>query len=169
MKILSLDLSTKSSGWAIIEDLKLIDYGCIKSSSTDLIKRIKVMTDEIKNILDKHNNIDKIVVEEVRPQGGSGVGNLQTHRALMYLQAGLVFMLYDNYKNLVLDFIYPSSWRSICGIDTGRGIKREEQKQKDIDFIKKKFNIVVNDDIADAIGIGYSQFTREENENFDWS
>ena len=39
--ILSLDLSTKSSGIAIFDnDKKLIDYTCITASSTDLVKRI---------------------------------------------------------------------------------------------------------------------------------
>lgn len=167
MKILSLDLSTKSSGWAIFEDTKLIDYGCITSSSTDLIKRIKVMVEELKKIID-NNDINKIIAEEVRPQGGFGAGNIQTHRALMWLQAGIAFMLHDNYKNLTLEFIYPSSWRAACGIKNGRGIKRENQKQQDIDFVKEKFNIFVNDDIADAIGIGYSQIKTIE-DNFDWS
>ena len=37
MNILSLDLSTKSSGWAYFEDGILKDHGCITSSSTDLI------------------------------------------------------------------------------------------------------------------------------------
>ena len=100
MKILSLDLSTKSSGWAIFENSKLVNYGCITSNSTDLIKRIKVMTENIKNIIEENKDIDKIIAEEVRPQGGFGVGNLKTHRALMYLQASIVFMLYDNYKNI---------------------------------------------------------------------
>lgn len=167
MKILSLDLSTKSSGWAIFEDTKLIDYGCITSSSTDLIKRINVMVDELKKIID-NNDINKIIAEEVRPQGGFGAGNIQTHRALMWLQAGIAFMLHDNYKKLTLEFIYPSSWRAACGIKNGRGIKRESQKQQDIDFVKEKFNISVNDDIADAIGIGYSQIKAIE-DNFDWS
>jgi Holliday junction resolvasome RuvABC endonuclease subunit len=168
MKILSLDLSTKSSGWAIFEDTKLVDYGCITSSSTDLIKRIKIMTEGIKNILDEHNDINKIIAEEVRPQGGYGAGNIQTHRALMWLQAGIAFMLHDNFKNLTLDFIYPSSWRASCGIKNGRGIKRESQKQQDIEFVKEKFGIDVNDDIADAIGIGYAQVHVSE-ENFDWA
>ena len=48
MKILSLDLSTKSSGWAVFEDNQLLSHGCISSSSTDLIKRIHIMTDGIK-------------------------------------------------------------------------------------------------------------------------
>ena len=40
MNILSLDLSTKSSGWAYFENGELKDHGCITSASTDLIKRI---------------------------------------------------------------------------------------------------------------------------------
>ena len=110
MKLLALDLSTKSSGYAVFENGELIDYGCFTSASTDLIKRIKVMTDGIKNVIDKHIDITKIIVEEVRPEGtGYGVGNLKTHRALMWLQAGIAFMLHDNYKNLEMEYIYPSS------------------------------------------------------------
>lgn len=167
MKILSLDLSTKSSGWAVFENDNLIDYGCITSSSTDLIKRIQIMTNGIKEILEKYE-INKIIAEEVRPQGGFGAGNIQTHRALMWLQAAIAFMLYDNFKKLTLYFIYPSSWRADCGIKQGRGTKRESQKELDIQFVKEKFNIDVNDDIADAIGIGYAQVHTSE-ANYNWA
>ena len=50
----------------------------------------------------------------------------------------------------------PNSWRSKIGIKTGKGIKREELKQKDIEFVEKTFGITVNDDIADACGIAWS-------------
>ena len=86
----------------------------------------------------------------------------------MWLQAGIAFMLHDNFKKLTLDFIYPSSWRADCGIKQGRGTKRESQKELDIQFVKDKFNIDVNDDIADAIGIGYAQVHTSE-ANFDWA
>ena len=82
MNILALDLSTKSSGIAIFENENLIYYNCISSSSTDLIKRINIMKDGIKEILNKYK-IDIIVLEEVRPEGGYGVGNQKTHKALM--------------------------------------------------------------------------------------
>ena len=59
MNILSLDLSTKSSGWAYFENGELKDHGCITSASTDLIKRIHVMIDSLREILNK-NQIDKI-------------------------------------------------------------------------------------------------------------
>ena len=54
-----------------------------------------------------------------------------------------------------MNYIYPSEWRAACGIKTGPKVLRETQKQYDISFVEKKFNLSVNDDIADAIGIGY--------------
>lgn len=152
MKTLSLDLSSKSSGWSVFDEKELHEYGCITSASTDLIKRIHIMTDNIQELIKKYN-INKVVVEEVRPE--MGTQNIKTHRALMWLQAAVAIMLHDEYK-LELEYIYPSEWRKICGIKTGGGIRRETLKQRDIEFVKNKFNLDVNDDIADAIGIGYA-------------
>lgn len=161
MNILSLDLSTKSSGWAIFQESQLIDYGCITSASTDVIKRIYIMLNGLKEVLNKYT-IDKIVIEEVRPDLGNG--NLNTHRVLMYLQAGLEFLIHDNFKGTPIQYIYPSSWRAECGIKNGRGIKRLTLKELDIQFVKEHYNIEVNDDIADAICIGHSQIHKVSNE-----
>ena len=78
MKLLSLDLSTKSSGYAIFADGQLINYGCKTSSSTDLIKRIHKMVDMIEYLL-TNNPIEKVVLEEVRPD----TSNPKTLKALM--------------------------------------------------------------------------------------
>ena len=45
MKILSLDLSTRSSGYAVGEDGSLEAHGCITASSRDVVKRIIKMRD----------------------------------------------------------------------------------------------------------------------------
>lgn len=87
---------------------KLKDWGLITSASTDLIKRIYIMKDGIQEILSK-SKVDKIVVEEVRPEGGYGVGNQKTHKALMWLQAAIAFMVYDFNKKIEIEYIYPSS------------------------------------------------------------
>lgn len=167
--ILSLDLSTKSSGWAIFNEQELIDYGCITSSSTDLIKRIHIMIDEIDKIL-QENEISKIIVEEVRPEGGYGVGNQKTHKALMYLQAALEFLIHDNYnKKVEIEYIFPSSWRAKCGIKNGRGIKRTSLKEADIAFVKENFNLDVNDDEADAICIGFANFKSDDSNEINWA
>ena len=98
--IMSLDLSTKSSGVAIFNQEELIDYYCITASSTDLIKRIYKVINEIKKFCEEYT-IETIIVEEVRPEGNQyGVGNQKTHKALMYLQAALVFFMHDNYPKV---------------------------------------------------------------------
>ena len=167
MNILSLDLSTKSSCWAIFIDGELINYGCITSASTDLIKRIYIMKDEIQKLLTE-NKIDKIVVEEVRPEGGYGVGNQKTHKALMWLQAAIAFMVYDFDKKIEIEYIYPSSWRATCGIKNGRGIVRSTLKEADIAFVKDKYGLDVNDDVADAICIGLAQYLEQDNNEINW-
>ncbi len=168
MKILALDLSTKSSGWAYFEEGELIDHGCITSASTDLIKRIYKMKDGIAEILTKYP-VNKIIVEEVRPEGGYGVGNTKTHRALMWLQAATAFLLYEKFPNINIDYIYPSSWRATLGIKNGRGIKRTTLKEADIQFVKDKYNIEVNDDEADAICIGLAQYKQQDGNEINWT
>ena len=163
--ILSLDLSTKSSGWAIFNDEELVEHGCITSASTDMIKRIHIMIDGIRFLLDNYLDIDTIIVEEVRPEGGYGVGNQKTHKALMYLQAALEFLIHDDYnKRVKIDYIYPSSWRAAIGIKTGRGVKRTSLKEQDIEFVKETFGLEVNDDEADAICIGFAHNKKVETE-----
>ena len=166
MNILSLDASTKSTGFAIFEGNSLKTYGCITSSSTDLFKRIHKMVDEI-NLLIKDNKIDKIILEEVRPE--TGIQNIKTHKALMFLQGAIAMMAHDNYSKVEIIYLYPSEWRKCCKIKTGRGVIRETVKQHDIRFVEETFGIKVNDDIADAIGIGYAHLHPDgEEEIISW-
>ena len=155
MNILALDCSTKSTGVAIYEDKKLIHHCCITSSSTDLFKRIHKMVDEI-NLLIQQYDISKLILEEVRPDDIGARSNLNTHRALMWLQGAIAMMVHDEHPKVTINYLYPSEWRKLCGIKTGRGVVRETVKQRDIQFVKDTFNLTVNDDEADAIGLGYA-------------
>ena len=105
MRILSIDASTKSSGWAIFEDTKLVDYGMVTASSTDLIKRIHKIVDGFDEILSK-NQIDTIILEEVRPE--NGLQNIKTHRALMWLQGQLAVMIHDSHNNIPIEYCLTS-------------------------------------------------------------
>lgn len=163
MRLLALDASTKSTGVALFEDNKLLDYKCITASSTDIIKRITKIINELVEYLNQ-NPVDKVILEEVRPETGT---NLNTYRALMWMQAAIAFMLHENFPRVKLEYVYPSEWRAACGIKTGRGVLRAEQKEYDIQFVRDKYSINVNDDIADAIGLGHSQVN--EKDYYDWS
>lgn len=157
MIILGLDLSSKSSGYSVFNDGKLIDYGCITSGSQNLYKRIDVMVAGIKTILDKYQ-INHVYIEDVIMS--DVMNNHQVFKALTYLQ-GFILHLLDEY-NLDHTFYTASEWRAACGIHTGRGIKRESLKPKDIVFVKEKFGIDVNDDVADAICIGLTGTLKKE-------
>lgn len=164
MITVSLDLSTKSTGCAIFEGKELKEWHCITAASTDVIQRIKKITLELQNILQKYKNIKTLVVEEVRPEDGrTSSKNMHTQKVLMWLQAAIIFMLHDISPKTEIVYLYPSEWRSVCNIRTGRGIKRESLKEQDILFVKNMYNIIVNDDIADACCIGHAYLNPKNN------
>lgn len=153
MNLIAIDASTKSSGIAIYKHNKLQKVDCIKATSSDLFNRIKVMLLELKKLLQQNPNLEYIVLEQVRQQS---LVNIKTYKALMYLQGCICLLVHESFKHISVNFIYPSSWRKVCGIAQGRGVQRKKQKQNDIQWVKQNFNLDVNDDIADAIGIGYA-------------
>lgn len=146
MKILFLDLSTRSTGWAVGEEGKLIDYGCITSSSSNIFKRISIIQRFINEIIEKHS-IQTIIAEEVRPD----IPNSHTFKVLSWLQGIILYEAYLKNDKITYDFIQANSWRSKIGIRTGPRVKREELKKADIAYVKNKYNISANDDVCDAI------------------
>lgn len=153
MNIIALDMSTKSTGYAIYKHNKLVQYNYITATSNDLFNRIKVMLNAINKLLEQNPDLEYVIMQQVRQEGFI---NVKTYKALMYLQGCVQMIIHQKFKHLQTDFLYPSSWRKVCKIKQGRGVQRKQQKQLDIQWVKQNFNIEVNDDIADAIGIGYA-------------
>lgn len=158
MKILALDLSTRSSGFAIGENKVLQKHGCISASAKEPLKRIVKMQNQFIEII-KNNKIDKIIMEEVRPEYNS-----HTMKILMWLQAAIVIAAFEINPKIQCEFIGASSWRARIKIHQGRGIKRDNLKNQDIDYVKNKYNIVVNDDQADAICLFDAYWIHFDNE-----
>ena len=61
MILLSLDLSTKSTGSAIFDNNKLIHYECISASSTDVIKRIYKIKNKVSELLNEFSVEDEVL------------------------------------------------------------------------------------------------------------
>ena len=158
MRILSLDLSTKSSGWCVGQDGSLESHGYITASSRDVVKRIIKMRDQLSKII-KNNKIDKIIMEQVRPEYNS-----HTNKVLMWLQAIIVVAAYEINSKIEYQFIGASTWRAALKIKQGRGIKREALKPQDIQYVQNKYNLQVNDDQADAICIFDAYWEKFDNE-----
>lgn len=161
MKVIAIDASSKSSGYAIFDGTKLIAYGCLTATSTDVIKRIQKIVNGLQSLMQEHQ-IEKVILEEVRPE--NGLQNIQTHRILLWLQAAIAFMVHDNFPKVQITYIYPSEWRKACGIKTGRGVRRESLKAADIQFVRDTYGIEMNDDAADATCIGHAYVNKFNNE-----
>lgn len=176
MKTIAIDASTKSTGVAIFKDDKLERYHNIQDSNKNVLKRIKYMTDKIEEIYRTTKTRDgsdgkvQIIMEQIIPDNlneAKWTHNQATFKALFYLQAAIVLM-FDNY-GIDVEFIGASSWRKICGIDQTKYANRDILKARDVAFVKEKFGLDVNDDIADAICIGWAKVNETpQPQAFNW-
>ena len=171
MMTLAIDASTKSTGIAIYDGKELKEYKCIINNGKNVLTRIKYMVDEIQKIYIKIPKNCQVIIEDVLPDNLKGdddwIRNKNTFKPLMYLQAALMLMF--NEFGIEPELIGATSWRRICGIKQGGYVQRGVLKIRDVEFVKDKFGISVNDDIADAICIGWAKVNAEpEPAPFNW-
>lgn len=157
MKYISIDSSTKKSGYAVFENGELINYGlidCSKEKDSEL--RINQMGEELLKLLIKEKP-DLVTVEHPQGEGRNVMVVNKLSEIIGIIRA------YAIQKKKTFVEIMPSEWRRYCGINQGKK-KRDELKQMSIDFVKETFGIDANDDTCDAIcqGWGYIQFYKED-------
>lgn len=143
MKILGLDTSTTSTGYAVLDNEKLISCGTIKTpKKADLLDKIIYIEEHVKQII-KAKEVDFIVIEDL-----AVTRSASTTKAL----AGLLYHLLTEFRKRELLVVQarPSEWRKVCGI---KGKCRKELKENAIQHVKNVYNINVNDDEADSICI----------------
>lgn len=145
MRVLGLDTSTSSTGYAVLDtdNRRIISYGTIKTpKKADLLDKIIFIEEHIKQVI-KAKQVEFIVIEDL-----AVTRSASTTKAL----AGLLYHLLVEFRKreLLVVQVRPSEWRSSCGI---RGIKRDELKRKAIKHVKDNYGIEANDDEADAICI----------------
>jgi Holliday junction resolvasome RuvABC endonuclease subunit len=162
MNILSLDLATKKTGFAIFINRKLDNFGLIQSTEGNYQERILCTREKIVELIKKHK-IKQIVLEEV---GINPRNNLIVAHDLCVCQ-GVILDLCCIYK-LGLKLYAPSSWRALMGTYDGTraGMKREVQKEKAISIVNELYGYdfkyfksdtkknISDDDICEAILMG---------------
>ena len=144
----SLDVSTNKTGFAVFKNGKyksssLLDH----SNNKDIKSRSTEMATDILSHLNKYK--PEIVSIEDTFCGG----NADAMKKLTRLQ-GVVFG-WCVANNSDFNLYLPTEWRKEFG-DLFKGKKREECKKIAIEYIKRKYNLNLNDDEAEAILIGES-------------
>lgn len=141
MKLLSLDLSTRSSGFSVLNNGVVVDYGTVKSSDKDFLVRGHDMAEGIKNLCEIHGGFDKVVVEELK---------VLTNQKVLVMLGIVQGMVLRELKDTPVYFVKPSVWRKPFGLNG----KRDDAKKKAIAWCTTNGFPVNNDDEAEAILIG---------------
>ena len=133
MKILGLDASTTTVGYAFVENKKVIDIGFIPIHTEKTIRdKVKVTLDGI-NKLDPFDEIDKIYIEDSLSGFMRGRTSQQTIIKLAKFNAVLTYCLEFAYGEIV-DGINPMTARKhLFGKSREKGVSAK-------DFVKKEIN-----------------------------
>lgn len=148
-KILSLDTSSKITGYAVYYNGELVRCSSIdKTDVKDGNQRLRMMISELMTLIEREAP-DVVVVEETVV-----TRNPQTQRMLSMI-LGAILGVCVSY-GFAYCALRPTQWRkAVRGEDEKLPRKREELKKWSVDKVIELFGInEVNDDVSDAILIG---------------
>lgn len=154
MKIVSMDQSTRCSGYAVFENNRYIESGVIdmNKSKLETDKRSFEMAKELWKIIRKYKP-EVLFLEDVQQQSSA-----KTMIVLARL-AGMI-LGYAEAHDVEVHVIPSSQWRSMLGFKLGAGVKRQELKQQSIDYVKETYGIEVPEDEAEAIALGAGAYKK---------
>ena len=146
MKILSLDQSSKLTGWCVFDDNDYCESGIIdKHKISDINIRIGEMGIAVcKKIKEVHPDI--VIIENVQAQSG-----VKTVIELARLQGFILGWCYVH--KIKTEIIGPSEWRRELEFKQGAGVKRQELKGQSINYVKEKYGFNLSEDECESICI----------------
>lgn len=146
-KVMSVDQSTRCSGYCLVEDNEYVCSGVIdmSKSTLDTPERSFQMAKSIWKLIKKYKP-DYLIIEDVQNQGST-----KTVIILARLQ-GLI-LGYAEAHGVQTHIVAPASWRSELNYTQGPKVKRAELKQQSADYVKKKYGFVKPEDENEAIAL----------------
>lgn len=147
MIILALDQSSRTSGYAIFEDYKLITYGKFTFEDSDIGIRLNKIRDTVDNLIDNYS-VDYVIFEDIQLQNNVG-NNVATFKVLAEV-FGVIYELLTE-RQIPNESVLSTVWKSTLHI---KGKTRPEQKKAAQDYVMNTFSIKPTQDECDAICIG---------------
>lgn len=157
MRLLALDQASRTSGYAIFEDGKLLKYGKFTYDDYDFGVRLNKIRSKVKSIIDEYK-IDEIVLEDIQLQE-----NVDTFKKLAEVY-GVLYELATELK-LPNSATLASVWKSQLGI---KGYDRTAQKRNAQSWVISTYGVKPTQDECDAICIGAAA-VKNQVTGFDWS
>lgn len=161
MRVLALDQASRTSGWAVFDDGKLVTYGKFTADQADVGDRLHFIRMRVSKLIDDYD-IDEVVFEDIQLQGNVA-NNVATFKAL----AEVFGVLYELFVMLKMPrtAVLSTVWKSTLGI---KGKDRTAQKKAAQAWVEKTYGVKPTQDECDAICIG-AHYVNNKVEVFDWS
>lgn len=151
MTVAGLDASSNHTGISLFQNGLYVTHKLIdEHANKNTYNRISNMMIDIIHTLQEYNP-DHIIMEECILKT-----NVQTVKILSYI-AGSV-MGWAAINNVGFQFTLPSQWRKLVGIKQNNQTTRKQLKEQAVEMVRHKYNLSVNDDVAESILIAESFF-----------
>lgn len=149
-RVLALDQASKTTGFAVFDNGKLVKYGSFATLSDDDIERFAIIKEWLVSMINNWRP-DYIGIEGIQFQEeGSGQKmGVTVFQTLARLQG--ILMLVCHEAKIPYTICPTNTWRHACGV---KGRSRTDKKRSMQLLAKQWYDVTVTDDEADAIGIG---------------
>lgn len=164
MRVLAFDQASRTSGYSVFDDEKLVAHGKFTYDDYDFGIRLLNIRNKVISLINTYNP-DQIAFEDIQLQNNV-VNNVETFKKLAEV-FGIIYELVTEFK-IPHDIVLASTWKSSLGI---KGKDREVQKKNAQLWVLNTFGISASQDECDAICIGahISKKPPLVEESFDWS
>lgn len=145
-KVLSVDQSTRCTGYSFFSDGEYVESGIIdmNKSKLETNERSFEMAKAIWRII-KQYKPEHLILEDVQLQNN----NAKTMIILARL-AGMVIGYAEAHK-VKTHILLPSQWRAQLHYAQGSKVKRAELKQQSLDYVKEHLGLDLPEDEAEAV------------------
>lgn len=144
--ILALDQASRTSGYAVFQEDKLIASGTFTYEDDDFSLRLVKIRNKVIALIEQYN-INKILLEDIQLQGQTN--NVETYRKLAEVRGVLSELACE--MNIPHEIIHSQTWKSTLNI---KGRDRATQKRNAQAFVINTYSKKVTQDESDAICIG---------------
>lgn len=153
--MISLDISTTSTGYAVYGNALLIRSGVIIANNKSMTDRQMVMIEHIHKLFDEYAPVI-VVAEEATP-----TRNAKVMRSLAMISGAAMGWCACHDAEFVL--YKPSEWRKlVCNQGESVPFRRDEAKLWAVQKVHDMHGMNVNDDEAEAILIGQARINEFE-------
>ena len=164
MTILALDQASRTSGWAVYCNNKLLKYGKFTYEDLDFGERLVKIKKAVEKLINEFKP-DEIVFEDIQLQNTVG-NNVDTFKKLAEV-FGIIYELTTELK-IPNRSVISTVWKSKLGLLHGKGQDRTAQKKAAQIWVSQTYNIKPTQDEVDAICIG-AWAVLTQNNDYDWS